>query len=332
MEENKAPQDDSNELESLETEASTDGSINASTGNDAAPSGGDAPAPKNPLKGSGGIRGILSRINIYLLGFILLVVIFGSGGGIVYLNSTKKAANDNKLKSQSLSTDSLKQLANTDVTVGDSKQVLTVQSNAIFGGSVLLKGDVEVAGKLVVGNDLALTGINVSGKSTLQDLGVSNDLAVTHNVAVKGQMTIQGDLSVNGNTTFAGLSVNALTVSSLQINNTLNLTHHIVGGGSTPSRSSGTALGSGGTTSVSGSDTAGSIKINTGSSAGAGCFITVNFTTKYNATPHVIVTPIGSSAGALDYYVTRTTSSFSVCSASNPPDSASFGFDYIVIG
>jgi hypothetical protein len=334
MEENKAPQDDSNELESLETEQPADGSINASTGGDSSDSDAkkdDKKPSKNPLK-AGGIRGLVSRVNIYLLGFVLLVVIVGSGGGIIYLNSNKKAATENKLKSQALSTDSLKQLSNSDVTVGDSKQVLTVQSNAIFGGSVLLKGDVEVAGKLVVGSDLALTGINVSGKSTLQDLDVSNNLSVANNLAVKGQVTIQNGLTVNGTTSFAGLSVQTLTVSSLQINNTLNLTHHIIGGGGRPSRSSGSALGSGGTSSVSGSDTAGSIKINTGSGAGAGCFITINFTTRFNSTPNVVISPVGSKAGSLEYYVNRTTSSFSVCSASNPPDGASFGFDYIVFG
>jgi hypothetical protein len=333
MEENTS-NDDSNELESLETEPSSDGSINASTGGDqpsSSPSGGDNKPSKNPLRGGGDIRSIITRINIYLLGFILLVIVAGGGGGIYYLNSTKKAADNTKLKSQTLSTDSLKQLSNSDVTVGDSKQVLTVQSNAIFGGSVLLKGDVEVAGKLVVGSDLALTGINVSGKSTLQDLGVSNDLSVAHNLAVKGQVTIQSGLSVSGNTTFAGLSVNSLTVGTLRINNTLDLTHHITGGGATPSRSSGTALGGGGTTSVSGSDTAGTIKVNTGSGAAAGCFITVNFTTNYNSTPHVVVTPIGSDAATIPYYVNRTSSGFSVCTTSGVSN-RSFSFDYIVLG
>ncbi len=332
MEENKTNTDDSNELESLETEQPTDGGIDASTGtSEETPSGGDKKPKKNPLKGGGGVRGLVSRVNIYLLGFVLLVVIVASGGGIIYLNSNKKAANENKLKSQSLSTDSLKQLSNSDVTVGDSKQVLTVQSNAIFGGAVLLKGDVEIAGKLKVGSDLALSGINVSGRSTMQDLSVSNDLSVGGNVAVKGQVTIQSGLSVSGSTNFAGLSVSSLTVSTLRINGPLTLTRHIVAGGGTPSRSSGGALGNGGTASVSGSDTAGSIKINTGSGGGNGCFITVNFTTRFNSTPHVVVTPIGSDGGSVNFYVNRTTSGFSVC-ASNTVSGKSFGFDYIVLG
>lgn len=328
MEENKAPKDDSDELESLEAEQSTDGSINATSPGSEADKADDGEKPsKNPLKGGGGIRGLVTRINIYLLGFILLIVLVASGGGIIYVNSNKAATNTAKLKTQNLSTDSLKQLSNSDVTVGDSKQVLTVQSNAIFGGSVLLKGDVEIAGKLIIGN---ASGISLGGKNTLQDLAVTNDLSVAHNVSVKGQVTIQSGLSVSGNTSFAGLSVNTLTVSSLQISGTLNLTHHIVGGGGTPSRSSGAALGGGGTASVSGSDTSGSIKINTGNNPAAGCFITVNFTQNYSATPHVVVSPIGSAA-ANNFYVNRSTSSFSVCST-NPPAHASFGYDYIIFG
>ncbi len=281
----------------------------------------------------GGFGALLSHVNIYLLSFIFLLVLAGSGGGIYYLNTKKETVRSGDIKTQGLSTESLKQLANSDVSVGDSKQVLTVQSNAIFDGSVLLRGDVEVAGKLVVGDQLSLTGINVGGQSVLQDVSISNDLSVAHNLAVQGQTTLQGSLSVNGSTTFnGGLSVSRITTGSLQLSSNLTLTHHIVAGGATPSRSSGSALGGGGTTSVSGSDTSGSIKINTGSSPGAGCFITVNFANSYSSTPHVVVTPIGSAAGSLGYYVNRTSSSFSVCTTTAAPSSSSFGFDYIVLG
>lgn len=315
---------DSNELESLET-----GQPSVVSAQDSPATASDQSTTNTPNH-HGGLRQFIRHINIYLLGFALLVVLVGSGAAAIYLNSRK--ADLGNLKTHQLSSEALRQLENTNVTVGDSKQVLTIPSNAIFGGSVLLKGDVDIAGKLVVGSNLSLAGINVSGKSTLQDLSVSNDLSVAHNVIVNGQVSIRNGLSVSGITTFAGLSVKTLTVSALNISDTLNLTHHLVGGGATPSRSSGSALGGGGTTSVSGSDTAGSIKINTGSGAGVGCFVTVNFTTRYNTAPHVVVTPIGSAAGALAYYVNRSASGFSICTASNPPDRATFGFDYLILG
>ncbi len=119
---------------------------------------------------------------------MLLLVLAGSGGGIYYVSTSKNDAQQ-QTQSQSLSTDSLKQLANSDVSVGDSKQVLTVQSNAIFDGTVLLRGDVDIAGKLTVGDQLSLNGINVGGQSTFQDVSVANDLSVGNNLAVKGQIT-----------------------------------------------------------------------------------------------------------------------------------------------
>jgi hypothetical protein len=334
MEENK--ENDSNSLESTEP---TTPSPDAAAGSDSLEGADSASTPaagsSEPEKPKGGKRSLketLRHINIYFLGFVFLVVLAATGAGIYYFSTNKKVDNANKIKSSTLSSDSLKQLENTDVTVGDSKQILTVKSNAIFGGSVLLKGDVEVAGKLVVGDQLSLTGINVGGESTLQDAKIANDLSVAHNLAVQGLISAQGGLSVSGNTTFANLSVNSLTVSSLNFSGTWNLTQHIVAGGGTPGRSSGSALGGGGTVGISGSDTAGTININTGGGASAGCFATVNFAKRYDGTPHVVVTPVGSAAAGLAYYVTRNTSGFSVCTASNPPDGASFAFDYIVLG
>jgi hypothetical protein len=41
------------------------------------------------------------------------------------------------------------------------------------------------------------------------------------------------------------------------------------------------------------------------------------------------VTPVGSAAAALNYYIQRSTSSFSVCTTNSAPGGSSFGFDYI---
>jgi hypothetical protein len=117
----------------------------------------------------------------------------------------------------------------------------------------------------------------------------------------------------------------------LQLNSDLTLTHHIVAGGGTPGRSPGSALGGGGSVTVGGSDTAGTVTINTGNAPASGCFVTVNFTQKYNSTPHVLITPVGSAAGGIAYYINRATSSFSICDATNPPSGSSFAFDYFVI-
>ncbi len=306
------------ETNSLDTDASTAGKIV-----DTEPT--VATTPREPF-----FRRIRRKLNIYLLLFIILVLL--SGGIVVATYFANKKATQGTVATQSLSSDTLKQLANTDVTVGDPKQVLSVQSNAVFAGKVLVRDSLEVAGTIQVGGSLSVPGITVSGNSIFEQIQVNKSLSVQGDTSLQGQLAVQKSLSVVGGGTFGGaISAPSLTVNTLQINSTLTLTKHLAIGGSTPGRTNGSALGSGGTTAISGSDTAGSINVNTGSGAAAGCFLTVNFTQNYNSTPRVLVTPVGIAAGSVGYYVDRTTSSFSVCAANTPPSNASFGFDYWVV-
>lgn len=282
-------------------------------------------APKKK-KGSG----LFGRFSVYLLMFVVVLLLAFMVIVGTYLRSHSKASNTN-IKTQNLSQSDLSQLAQSDVNVGNTKQVLNVQSNAVFAGQVLVRSDLQVAGKLQVGGSLSLTGITVSGDSIFDQLQVNKNLQVAGDTAVQGQLTIQKNLSVNGTGTFNGaLSAPAIIVNTLQISGDLSLTHHISAGGANPGRSSGNALGGGGTASVSGSDTAGSITINTGSNPSVGCFITVNFTSKFSSTPHVVISPVEATAGNLNYYVTRTTANFTVCSTNAPAGGQTFGFDYII--
>lgn len=289
----------------------------------------ETPAPVPP-KRMGKIRALLGRVNIFLMLFVFVIVLAGVVVSVVFI--TNRNTNKSNVKTQSLTEDTLKQLANSDVTVGQPKQVLNVQSNAVFAGKVLINDSLEVAGGLRVGSNLTLPGITVSGNSTFDQVQISKSLSVAGDTAFQGSISTQKSLSVAGGGSFGGtLTAPQITANSLLLNGDLTLTHHITIGGVTPSRSNGGALGSGGTSSVSGSDSAGSININTGAGAGAGCFITVNFAQRFNATPHVLLTPVGSSAAGLAYYVNRSTTSFSVCTTSTPPSGASFGFDYFIL-
>jgi len=273
--------------------------------------------------------GIFERYSVYLLMFVLVVIIAGILAVVSYLNSKQKPSK--AIKAQTLSQNDLSQLANSDVTVGDAKQVLNVQSNAVFAGQVLVRSDLQVAGKLQLGGGLSVSSLQVSGAGVFGTVQVNQNLNVQGDTALAGQLTIQKGLNVNGNSTFGSIATSQLTATTIQLSGDLNLTHHIAAGGTNPGRTNGSSLGGGGTASVSGSDTAGSITINTGSGPGPGCMITVNFAQKYNATPHVVVSPVGAGAGGLGYYVNRTTSNFTVCTVSAPPAGQTFGFDYIVI-
>lgn len=289
------------------------------------PEGDDNKDAKKKKKGNG----LFKRFSVYLLMFALVILLAVMVVVATYLRSHSK--NTTKIKTQDLSQNDLNQLAKSDVTVGDAKQVLNVQSNAVFAGQVLIRSDLQVAGKLQVGGSLSLTGITVSGDSVFDQIQVNKNLQVAGDTAVQGQLTVAKSINVNGGGTFNGpLAAPSITVNTLQLNGDITFTKHIIAGGVNPGRTNGNALGGGGTASVGGSDTAGAITINTGSNPSVGCFITVNFASKFNSTPRVVLTPIEAAAGGLAYYVTRNTTSFSVCSNSAPPANASFGFDYII--
>jgi cytoskeletal protein CcmA (bactofilin family) len=291
----------------------------------------DASGGKSKMPGA--LKKYTHRFNIYLLLFVLILVVAGAVLVIMAMSSKEETADPTAIDSQSLSSDTLKQLSNTDATVGDPKQVLNVQSNAIFAGKVLVRDNLEVAGTIRVGGALSLPGITVSGESNFDQINVQKAMNIGGDATVQGQLNIRRNLAVSGTGTFGGaLTAPSISTTSLQLLGDLIITKHLIIGGSSPGRGIGGAVGSGGTASVSGSDTSGSVNVNTGSGPGAGCFITVNFTQKFNNTPHVLLTPVGSDAGSLDYYVTRTSSGFSICTTNVPPSNSSFGFDYFVAG
>ncbi|MDL2341749.1 MAG: hypothetical protein QFB87_01575 [Patescibacteria group bacterium] len=323
-----SPADSDEDIDSLETLETPETNVIDATGG--AKLGGGAPAQpyKLPKKT---FRDRIARFNLYLLLFVFIILI-AVGVTVITYFASKKAAQTTTISSQTLDKKALDQLANTDATVGDPKQVLSVQSNAVFAGKVLVRDTLEVAGGIQVSGPVTLSGLTVTGKTNLSDVQVSKNLAIAGDTAVQGGLTIQKSLQVNGGGTFSGpLSAPQITVSTLQLNGDLVLTHHITAGGPTPNRTNGPSLGSGGSASVSGSDTSGTVTINTGSGAPAGCFANINFAQKFNSVPHVTITPVGADGGAIDYYVTRTTSGFSICDSTAPPAGASFAFDYFVV-
>jgi cytoskeletal protein CcmA (bactofilin family) len=289
---------------------------------------GTPPKKINPLKK------FFKRFNVYLLLFVLIMVIAAAVSVVSYLNS-KKTPKTPTIATQQLTTDALKQLANSDATVGDSGQTLTVQGNAIFSGQVLVRSDLNVAGTIKLGGTLSVPALTVSGPSNLATVQ-ANSLQVATGSTFQGTVTIQHDLNVGGTTAFSGpVTAGQITVTKLILsgNAILQVPNHVAFSGPSPARSiNGSALGAGGSASVNGSDTAGTANINTGSGTAAGCFITMTFAKPYTSTPHVIVTPINAGAGQTQYYVTRNTTSFSICTNNAAPTGQAFAFDYFVTG
>lgn len=287
-------------------------------------------SPEKPKKSHNPLRHIRQSLNIYLilLGSILIIAV----AVVLIAYKQSQHSSTNNLKTQNLSQSTLNQLADSNSTVGSSQYVLNVESSAIFAGQVILRQSLEVAGNLQVGGTTALNNVTVAGLGQFGQATVNNNLTVGGNSTIQGSATVAKSLQVSGGGSFGGnLSVPQITTNTLDLNGNLILQHHLGISGSTPSRTTGTALGNGGSASISGTDAAGSVSINTGNSPPAGCFVTINFTTPYDSTPHVLITPIGSPAGTLNYYVTRSTTSFSICDASPPPAGSSFGFDYFIV-
>lgn len=316
---NQEPAHDVNALEST-----TDALAESDAEKHAKDSGGKKKASGNI------VQRIISHLNIYLLLFVLILVLAG-GFILIGMQKNKKANPETTVNTQTLSADELKKLSESEQKIGDPKSILSIESNAIFSGKVLVRDSLDVAGTIKVGGALSLPGISVSGSSTFDQV-TANNLSVTGNATIQGQLNIQRGLTSSGGATFGGpISAPSIAVQNIQLTGDLTISRHIDAGGGTPGRSNGSALGSGGSASVSGTDTAGTVNINTGGGAGAGCFVTITFTNRFSGTPHVVVTPVGADAASLNYYINRSNANFSICTANAPPAGRSFAFDYIAI-
>lgn len=277
------------------------------------------------------IKKFFRKVNVYFLIFVLIVVVAGVIAVVNYLNS-QKAPEEPNIATQSLTQDALKQLANTDATVGSASQTLNIQGNAIIAGQTLTRGNLNVAGNFQSGGPITAPSITTSGAANLGTIQ-TNNLQVATDVAIQGKTTVR-DLNVAGTTSFSGaVTASEITVSQLILsgNAVLRIPNHISFTGPSPGRSiNAGVLGSGGSASINGSDTTGTVNINTGGSPQPGCFVQITFAQKFSNQPHVLVSPVGAGAGQLQYYVDRNQSGFSICTNNAAPANQVFAFDYFV--
>lgn len=289
------------------------------------------PEEKKPKKVSK-LRLFFKRINVYLLMFILVLVVAAVIIIVYYFNSQKTPVVPG-VASQELTEEALKDLANTDASVGSPTQTLTIQGNAIIDGQTLMRGNLNVAGNLQTGGSIQGPTLTISGQSTLGDTQI-NTLQVASNTAIQGNTTLR-DLSVSGSATFNGaVTASQITATRLILSGdaVLEIPNHISFTGPAPSRTINSGqLGSGGSASVSGSDSSGTVNITTGNSPSAGCMVRINFAQRLSGQPRVIISPVGAGAGLARYYTERDQAGFSICSADPAPANQAFAFDYFVM-
>lgn len=307
-------QSENNDLNTLEDQGTA---VNQEGGGVVAPQN----QPKKKRKIS--VMGLISRVNIYLLFFILVVIVAGLIVFIGYQRDQEGSGQD-QISTERLTAEELQELAQSDTRIGDPQQLLTVESNTIFTGQVLVRDNLDVAGQISVGGSLSLPGITVSGTSNFEEIQAES-LSIGGDTNIQGQLTVDGGIAVGGGGSFGGnLSAPLVTAGQLQLEGDLQVTRHIDTGGPSPSVNSGNRIGSGGTVSISGSDTAGTVTINPGGGAGNGAIANITFANAFNQTPHIVVTPVGRS---VSYYITRTTTGFTI-HVTQGLSSGSFAFDY----
>lgn len=280
-------------------------------------------------------------VAILVLNAVIITLVFQ------FQQAEEEAANRSEV---TLSVDSLDQLGVSRNPVGDLGTELTVGPDAVFNGAVTISGNTTVGGSLILngefsaatgsftdlqGGETSLTSLNVNQDTSTSDLNVRENLAVGGTSQLQGAVTIAQLLTVTGNVNVSGslavggtLSVRTLAVSSLSIDTSLTVGGKLITRGSAPSVSAGGGVGSNGTVSISGTDTAGTVAVNVGVGGGNGVLANVSFRSSYGSTPRVVITAIGRSAG--DYYVNRSASGFTIVTAS-PLSPGGYAFDYFVI-
>jgi hypothetical protein len=186
---------------------------------------------------------------------------------------------------------------------------------------------------MVVG--MALTGSTEAGQSTiemfvsvryyeptLEDLLQGNTLT---SLVFTGDFKIAGKLEVEYVIISGNLTVGGHIISS----NTTGDTTGVLGAAA--------GVGAGGEVTITGNDTAGTVIIVTTDGASTptagGILADVTFAKAYAATPRVVLTATDNNGATLSYYVTATTTSFSIHAAdgSTPAPGTTYTFNYIII-
>jgi hypothetical protein len=243
------------------------------------------------------------------LGVIILLASVGTG--IALLNRQDKQAPTVVINTQSLDNGTLNELTSKN---GDqSKQQLTITPDTIFKNNVSVQGSTDI-----------IKNLSVSGTANIQG---ATDIKDT--LSVGKSLSVGANLTVNGLITAASLNVGSLTISSINLSSNLVFGGHIVPSGSAPAARTSSAAG-GGSVSINGNDTAGTITITTGNSPIAGELAIITFHTAFSTTPKVQLTPLNSSASGVHYFVTHTAGFFTVNTSSPLANNTTYIFDYLV--
>lgn len=337
--------------------------------NQAAGSGNQTPAPvvlgQRGEDGSGGtgasqeaesaIRRRLKRrtyrpsAKATILGLLAIIILVGANVGVVYF-VLQKVGKTNEAKKPTQVISSPQELDGLGVSKGafDRADInLTITPKTLFKNGLTVDKEFQLGGKLTAADaslsrlqagESSLSGLNVSGASSMSELSLRQDFNVAGLSRFQGPVTIErvltaAQLNVPGNLTVGG----TLTTGSFAARNLTSISALTVGGkiitrGSNVRFSQGTSgvLGAQGTASASGTEAAGTVAVNTGTGPSGGIMIRVTFPTPFSSPPRVVTSPIGPDSGLANYYINRTSTGFEL-GIHNPVGSKVYVFDYIVM-
>ncbi len=149
-------------------------------------------------------------------------------------------------------------------------------------------------------------------------LSVANNINVGNELRVTGNTTLSANLIVQGNTTVQKLTVNGKIISS----------------GTAPTLALGQALTGivGAAATGDGTDTAGTVTVNSGTQASAaGEIAEVTFTSAYGTAPKVVLSGNTAVSAKLGAYIVRTTTGFKIVTDDPLQTGQTYSFDYIII-
>ncbi|HEX3082169.1 MAG TPA: hypothetical protein VHQ86_02860 [Candidatus Saccharimonadia bacterium] len=304
------------------------------------------PPPKPPkpslfkellsFKGGNGWTQIKTRATTIgaITGLFAFLVSIGLIAGYYYSQSQKKPPATSSNNVTTLTPDEINRLGQVGTSLGGNGQTLNIGADTIIRGKTDISGDLSVGGHFSANGPVTLSELNISGSTAVTGLNVGSNLNVSgtalfqKGLTVTGLATVSGNLSVSGTASITSINATSLSVRDLTITGPL-LISHITTQGPPPTLTAGTAVGGGGTVSISGNDTAGTVNFNIGSSPPAGVLGTITFRAAYGTTVHVQLTPLSGAAASTPAYVTRSAAGFTVHTDS-PPAAGTLSFDYLV--
>jgi hypothetical protein len=294
------------------------------------------PAPVPEKKRPKGAAWDRLRDKANAIGSIVALFVFlvaaGGVGGYFYSQSKKAPKAPAAPTIQTLTPAELSKLNEIGANLGTANQTLNIAANALFRGKADITGDLTIGGRLNANGPVTLSQLNIVGDTAATGLNVGSNLLVggtttlQKTLTVNQLVTINSNLNVTGTASVGALNASSIAVRTISISGPLTI-GHLISSGTVPFISAG-SVGAGGTVSISGNDTAGTVNINTGTGP-SGMLAAVTFHAPFAGTAHVQLTPLTSGAAGSGYFASRTSTGFQV-HATTPPSGQTLSFDYLI--